>query len=94
MLAAVKEGLLSSETEKVVNARLNVWCRSPGLAAVGYAMFLAYRHLPPPRPMTAAQTTLVAALAVLNGQYYMQRVVANTAVKVWQKQGLSGTADA
>lgn len=82
MLAAVKEGLMRANTEKVVNTRLNVWCRAPGLTVVAYAMYIQMRHAPKPRAMSIPTATLVAALSVLNGQYYMQRVVGNTAVKV------------
>ena len=39
MLAAVKEGLLSSEREKFLNTKLNVWMRAPGLTMVAYAIY-------------------------------------------------------
>ena len=81
MLAAVKEGLLDSDREKTVNTKLNVWCRSPGLTMVAYAIYVAWRHTKP-KPISGMPAALVAGLAFLNGQYYMQRVVANTAVKV------------
>ena len=82
MLAAVKEGLLASDTEKVLNTRLNVWLRSPGAVTAAYAIYIQMRHLPKPRPIPSGAAMLVASLTVLNGQYYMQKVVANTSVKV------------
>ena len=72
MLAAVKEGLIHSDTEKTVNTKLNVWCRSPGLSMVAYAIYIAWRHSKP-RPMGALPALIVAGLGFLNGQYYMQR---------------------
>ena len=80
MLAAVKEGLLSSDREKLLNTKLNVWCRSPGLTMVAYAIYIGWRQHKP-APISGPAATLVAALAFLNGQYYMQKVVANTAIK-------------
>ena len=46
MLAA-KEGLLSSEREKFLNTKLNVWMRAPGLQ-VAYAIYISWRHKPAP----------------------------------------------
>lgn len=80
MLAAVKEGLMSSDTEKLLNTKLNVWVRSPGLSMVAYAIFLGWRHHRP-APIRGEAAALVAGLAFLNGQYYMQKVVANAAMK-------------
>lgn len=80
MLAAVKEGLLDSDREKLINTKLNVWCRSPGLSMVAYAIFLGWRHHKP-APIRGEAAALVAGLAFLNGQYYMQKVVANAAMK-------------
>ena len=80
MLAAVKEGLLSSDREKFLNTKLNVWMRAPGLTMVAYAIYISWRHHKP-APLSGPAATLVASLAFLNGQYYMQKVVANTAIK-------------
>jgi len=70
-----------SQVEKVWNARINVWLRSPGLLLSSYAVLLAHQRtrvrVSPPWVVA-----LTVALATLNGQYYMQKVVANTAVKV------------
>ena len=80
MLAAVKEGLLTSKTEKVWNSRIQVWCRSPGILLAAYAIYLCSRYAPvhgPPKVLPL----LAFALASFNGQYYMQKVVANTSLK-------------
>jgi len=81
MLAAVKEGLLASRDEKVWNARIQVWMRSPGILLASYAMFLTskYAHA---RGPSKVLPYLLFLLASFNGQYYMQKVVANTAFKV------------
>jgi hypothetical protein len=83
MLAAVKEGLLAASTEKVWNARIQVWCRSPGILLASYALYLISRHSTsvkvPVRALPLA--SLAFALCAFNGQYYMQKVVANTAHK-------------
>jgi len=81
MLAMVKEGWISSATEKVANARINVWLRSPGLLMTSYAIYICEQAI----TVTIAQPwvmLMVVGLATLNGQYYMQRVVANTSHKV------------
>ena len=81
MLILVKKGHLTSATEKVWNARINVWLRSPGLMITGYAIVLVDQSV----NVYVASPWLIAmvvGLAALNGQYYMQRVVANTSHKV------------
>ena len=47
----------------------------------GSAIYVGYRYSNP-KPIGAKAAVLVAGLGFLNGQYYMQRVVANTALKV------------
>ena len=47
LTAAVKEGLLSSDREKLLNTKLNVWCRSPGLTMVAYAIYIGWRQHKP-----------------------------------------------
>jgi len=81
MLAMVKEGYISSATEKVWNARINVWLRSPGLLMTAYAIYLCEQSIGV-RIAHPWVMLMVVALAILNGQYYMQRVVANTSHKV------------
>jgi hypothetical protein len=64
-------------------ARLSaqVWMRSPGILLASYAMFLTskYAHA---RGPSKVLPYLLFLLASFNGQYYMQKVVANTAFKV------------
>ena len=81
LLAAVKEGMLRSSTEKVWNSRIQVWMRSPGILLSSYAIFLAskYSGLKSPSKLLPY---LLFLLASFNGQYYMQKVVANTAFKL------------
>ena len=45
MLAAVKQGLLSSKSEKVANTFLNVWVRNPGLTVVAYIIYVASKYV-------------------------------------------------
>ena len=59
MLAAVKEGLLSSEREKFLNTKLNVWMRAPGLTMVAYAIYISWRHHKP-APLSGPASTLVS----------------------------------
>ena len=81
MLAAVKQGLMTSKSEKVWNSRIQVWIRSPGILLASYAVYLAakYSSVKPPSKLLPV---LCFLLASFNGQYYMQKVVANTAHKI------------
>ncbi len=83
MVAAVKHGLLLAATEKVWNARINVWVRSPGLVVCGFCLWLAIAHGPDSscvrHPRIAAA---VGFLAFANGQFYMQQVAGNAYRKV------------
>jgi hypothetical protein len=81
MLAAMKEGVMKGNAEKVWNARINVWVRSPGLIVTAYAMYIAYKHSKTQHIHPGA-LGMVILLNLLNGQYYMQKVVANTSAKV------------
>ena len=81
MLTAVKEGLMASATEKQWNARLQVWMRSPGILLSSYAIYLAAKYSPVKGP-SRLLPLLCFLLASFNGQYYMQKVVANTAHKL------------
>ena len=45
-----------------------------------YAIYIGWRQHKP-AAMSGPAATLVAGLAFLNGQYYMQKVVANAAIK-------------
>ena len=81
LLAAVKQGLLRSATEKMWNARIQVWCRAPGILLSSYAIYLISKYSAV-NVRTKALPLLVFLLASFNGQYYMQKVVANTAHKM------------
>ena len=82
MLAAVKEGLMASSTEKVWNSRIQVWCRAPGIMLASYAIYLVSRYSKIKSPSSKALPYAAFLLAAFNGQYYMQKVVANTSLKV------------
>mmetsp|Transcript_14312 Transcript_14312/g.28782 ORF Transcript_14312/g.28782 Transcript_14312/m.28782 type:complete len:104 (-) Transcript_14312:217-528(-) len=90
MLAAVKEGLLQSSTEKIWNSRIQVWCRAPGIMLSAYAIYIVAKYTPVKGGFSGRGTNLLPLLlpllASFNGQYYMQKVVANTAFKI-QGQG-------
>ena len=78
MLACVKTKRLSPVTEKVWNARINVWLRSPGLLFCAFCCFYAT----PPDGFQSHTFILVGILCLLNGQYYMQVVVGNTYLRI------------
>ena len=78
MLAMVKHGWMSRLTEKVTNARINVWLRSPGLLFVAFAMLQASASY---EPWRRSVYIFFALLCAVNGQYYMQVVVGNTFIK-------------
>lgn len=83
MLALEKHGMMERQTEKKWNARINVWIRAPGLSYVSFTIYTSMLYFP--IEITVAQwvaATIVFALCILNGQYYMQKVVENTARKV------------
>lgn len=82
MLALEKHDRLSRATEKRWNARINVWIRAPGLCYVAFCIYIGMIYLPckiSPYQIVAAY--LIATLSFINGQYYMQKVVGNTARK-------------
>jgi hypothetical protein len=85
MLALVKLRRMSTLTEKVWNARINVWIRSPGLLLAAFCCLLGRfdAHAPAATKLRVpAWVVLVnALLCALNGQYYMQVVVGNTFVR-------------
>ena len=81
MLAAVKEGLIRSDTEKLWNSRIQCWCRAPGVLLSSYAILLLSRYSTVKGP-SRAMAYLAFLLATFNGQYYMQKVVANTSLKL------------
>ena len=78
MLAMVKHGWMSRLTEKIVNARINVWVRSPGLLFTAFAILQASASIEWP---FRSVYFFFALLCAANGQYYMQVVVGNTFVK-------------
>lgn len=80
LLAAVKEGLISSSAEKVWNSRIQCWCRSPGILLSSYCLYLLSKYSVVKGPSTTI-AYLAFLLASFNGQYYMQKVVANTSLK-------------
>ena len=83
MLTAVKEGLMRSATEKVWNSRIQVWMRSPGILLASYAIYLAAKYADKNTKGPSKVLPLLCwLLASFNGQYYMQKVVANTAYKI------------
>jgi len=80
MLCAVKEGWLRSSSEKIWNSKLQVWMRAPGILLSSYAIYLISRYSGLKQP-SKLLPYLLFLLASFNGQYYMQKVVANTAFK-------------
>jgi hypothetical protein len=83
MLALVKHKKMSRSVEKVWNARINVWLRSPGCMAAAGIMFAAIKYGPESICTKNPQMGLIlGGLIVFNGQYYQQVVVGNTYRKV------------
>mmetsp|Transcript_20748 Transcript_20748/g.49303 ORF Transcript_20748/g.49303 Transcript_20748/m.49303 type:complete len:224 (+) Transcript_20748:76-747(+) len=79
MLACVKHQLMDPLQEKKWNARINVWIRSPGSLGCSFCLYVAIRY----GKRTFSWLEIIMAfftafLCILNGQYYMQRVVGNT----------------
>ena len=79
MLCCVKMKILRPIKEKSINRFMNVWIRSPGLMTSGILAYASYQnghnHINP------LGLLFGMVLVVFNGQYYMERVVANHAVK-------------
>lgn len=75
LLALVKEGRLAPMRQKAVSAFINIWLRGPGLTAVFAFAWAAYRS--GDHEVNLAVMLLLLLLAPFNGQYYLQRVVAN-----------------
>ena len=79
MLCGVKMKILRPIKEKSINRFMNVWIRSPGLMTSGILAYASYQnghnHINP------LGLLFGMVLVVFNGQYYMERVVANHAVK-------------
>ena len=80
MLFGVKNGLIDRLEEKMYNARINVWMRSPGLLLSCFTIYVAALYGPTDSVCTMYPFTAcaIAFLVYLNGQYYMQVVVGNT----------------
>jgi hypothetical protein len=70
--------------EKAYNARINVWMRAPGLTLGATMLYLGivYDNNQLEHEASKYAAILVALLALVNGQYYMQEVVGNTFRKV------------
>ena len=97
MLALVKLRRMSPFTEKVWNARINVWFRSPGLLLAAFCCMMGrFSHFAPETTKARVPAWVVltnALLCVLNGQYYMQVVVGNTFVRTRDKGAGGANAD-
>ena len=80
MLVLVKLKMLSRYDEKVWNARINVWLRSPGLTIASCFIYLGilYGDDDSRCKKMPILSFLTAALILINGQYYSQVVVGNT----------------
>ena len=78
MLACVRTGILDARVEKRINAMLNVWIRAPGLTICSFLCVYVWRRSPV-HVYTNLELAFTSILLYLNGNYYMQRVVANAA---------------
>lgn len=79
LLVLVKHGTVDRLTEKKWNARINVWMRSPGCFSCAAVIFMICRY---DTDSVCERHKLlgivIALLAAVNGQHYMQVVVGNT----------------
>ena len=66
---------------KRVLLNAQVWMRAPGIMLSAYAMYLISRYSGLKKSSSSLLPYLLFLLASFNGQYYMQKVVANTAFK-------------
>ena len=83
MLVFVKMGKIKPETEKVLNARINLWLRAPGLTASALFVYVAYLYGDGSPCQRRPEIGLVVGFVIyFNGQYYLNRVVGNTHRKV------------
>jgi hypothetical protein len=86
MLTLVKQKLMLPETEKIWNARVNVWIRSPGLLFSSFIILMLTMYAPPHVICRGDEHRYLAYffsfLIAFNGQYYMQIVTGNTFRKV------------
>ena len=92
LLGLVKCGRLAAMEEKRLNSAINVWLRAPGLTMVfsfAYAAFRTGDH-----GINAGVIAVLAFISVHNGQYYLQRVVANYHFKLGLAQGTAAAAAA
>jgi hypothetical protein len=80
MLFLVRNGWLNRMTEKRLNRWIQVWIRSPG--CVGQALLsIAHIFSYPSDFWMRVFGTLSSGLVFWNGQYFMNRVVANYAIE-------------
>ena len=75
MLTLVKLGKMPSLQEKRINRYINVWCRGPGCLATGVLVYTSY--MSGFKQVNPIALFFGVGLVVFNGQYYMERVVAN-----------------
>jgi len=79
MLSMVKMKMMPSILEKRINRYINVWCRAPGCLSTGILVYASYQSgFKQTHPVALI---LGCGLIFFNGQYYMERVVANHAQK-------------
>jgi len=84
MLVFVKLGMMKPEREKVLNARINLWLRAPGLTVSTLFIYVTALYGPDYSPCRnhPILATVIAGLIFFNGQYYLNVVVGNTTRKV------------
>eukprot|EP00179_Madagascaria_erythrocladioides_P026295 CAMPEP_0198337486 /NCGR_PEP_ID=MMETSP1450-20131203/28663_1 /TAXON_ID=753684 ORGANISM="Madagascaria erythrocladiodes, Strain CCMP3234" /NCGR_SAMPLE_ID=MMETSP1450 /ASSEMBLY_ACC=CAM_ASM_001115 /LENGTH=239 /DNA_ID=CAMNT_0044042295 /DNA_START=89 /DNA_END=808 /DNA_ORIENTATION=- len=83
MLAMEKHGYIKRITEKVYNARINTWIRSPLILYTAFCAWTAFttgNHLMTNAGQIAGLCCFIV-LAFTNAQYYMQVVVVNVSRK-------------
>lgn len=80
-LQLVKHKWMAPMTEKVWNARINVWLRAPGLLMCACCIWVGWTHGVSVVGLHPAALLACMLLCVLNGQYYMQVVVGNTFIR-------------
>lgn len=80
LLFAEKNGMITRETSRRWNARVNLWIRAPGCCAMAALAIATSLSSPVTTDWELVVALLVAALTVWNGQYFMAQVIAADAV--------------
>jgi hypothetical protein len=87
LLFLTRNNWLNRNTEKIVNAWLNTWIRSPGCISHATLTLILVSIKSIPFSQMWCYGIIVAILTFWNGQYFMRQVVENNVLFLkWQKE--------